>query len=164
MDRSRNEKPGRLLTTIANSSFAAFRSIRGRTRHLCRDWAMHYSFTLMTTLLAACAVQTQPDYTSPQSVLNSLIRQQTERQVAEDANKQRQAALRQSYRSLSNEQLVSEFDRYCPSVSPLCDKLTQEAVDRGLMTPTPRKPLAPGVDCVSLGDGEGGAITDCDVR
>jgi hypothetical protein len=133
---------------------------------------MRVAIMCAAILLAACAAQPQPapDYVDPLAVANSLLRRHVDDLAREDTERQQQQAQRLSYRRMSSPQLMGELSQYCPGGPPNCpqeppEDLIQEAARRGLITPIPvqRRPLPPGMDCVSVGD-EDMAITNCDVR
>ena len=116
-----------------------------------------------------CAQQHQ----NPQGVLNELIERQRQQDVLRKRNEDMRLELERldlerqlQYRRLSNEALMAELLRYCPTGEPPCsqpppDLLLQEAAHRRLITlPPPAK--RPGIDCVILGDDLGGGIAACD--
>jgi hypothetical protein len=133
---------------------------------------MRVAFMCAAILLAACAAQPRPapDYVDPQATASALLRRSMDDLARRDAEKQQQQAQRLSYQRMSDTQVFGELSRYCPSGPPNCpqeppEDLIQEAARRGLITPAPvqRRPLPPGMDCVSVGDKDM-AITNCDVR
>lgn len=101
----------------------------------------------------------------PQSVLDSLIRRQSEELGRRDAERQQQQARELFYARLSDGQVMEQLTSFCPTGAPPCrqpppTELVQEAMRRGLISPAP---LSPGMDCVTMGGGDG-AITECDAR
>jgi hypothetical protein len=126
---------------------------------------MRLSVTTGAILVAVSTVLAHAQSYDPQSVLNALIRRQSEDQVRRDAEKEQQRGLELFYARLSDGQVMQQLTKVCPSGSQPClrpppTELVQEALRRGLITPAL---LPPGMDCVTIGD-ESGAITECDGR
>jgi hypothetical protein len=117
-------------------------------------------------LLALYAGLASAQTYDPHSVLGSLIQRQLEEQTRRDWDAQQAQDRAILYARLSDQQLQHEIDQFCPIGAPVCSQqlpteLAQEGIRRGLLKPSP---LPRGMDCVTMGDGEGGGITQCDAR
>ncbi len=122
------------------------------------------SATTGAVLVAVSTALTHAQSYDPQSVLNALIRRQSEEQVRRDTEQEQQQTGALFCAHLSEEQVMQRLTRGCPSGSAPClrpqpTQLVQEALHRGLITPPP---LPPGMDCVTIGH-ENGAM-ECDGR
>jgi hypothetical protein len=109
--------------------------------------------------------------------VQGLIRQQQELDVQRDRNEAMRLELERRdledqlrYQRASDQQIMGEMARYCPpNGEPPCaaqppQPLLQEAARRGLIAFAPQPPSGPSADCVTLGDGLGGGITDCAIH
>jgi hypothetical protein len=117
-------------------------------------------------LLALYAGLASAQTYDPQTVLDSLIQRQLQDQARRDWEAQQAQQRAAFYASLSDQQLMQQTDQFCPIGGPVCSQqlpteLAQEGIRRRLI---PTAPLPPGMDCVTMGDGEGGGITECDAR
>jgi hypothetical protein len=130
-------------------------------------------FSVVATL---CALGAAPAYAQdPQSVLNYLIH----KQIEQDQLRQQNETMRLESERLDLEQhlrfrretdseLMDDLATYCPNGEPPCslappDALVREAAQRGLIhfRTAPQQPRRPAMECVTIGDGDGGGFTDC---
>lgn len=121
--------------------------------------------------LLACAggPQGQAQGSDPQAILDELNSGMRQRNAASHRNEALRLEIEHRdledqlrYRRASNQQISGELARYCPNGQPSCmpppQALLQEAGRRGLIELRAQQPSA---ECVTLGDGLGGGITDC---
>jgi len=104
-----------------------------------------------------------------------LIQRQTHQDEARQQNEMMRLEIERldleqqlRFRRATDSQVEQELARYCPNGEPPCwqtppSALLQEATRRGLIeyksaAPPPRQP---GLECLTMGDGEGGGLTDC---
>jgi hypothetical protein len=123
-----------------------------------------------------CLLLTSPARTQdPQGLLNTLIQRQMQQNELQRQNEMMRLQLEQfdleqqlRFRGASDMQLEQELSRYCPNGEPPCTQtppnaLIQEAARRGLIQYNAgnRSPQQPALGCLTMGDGEGGGVTDC---
>jgi hypothetical protein len=111
----------------------------------------------------------------PQGLLNTLIQRQMQQNELQRQNEMMRLQLEQldlkqqlRFRYATDMQIEQELSRYCPNGEPPCTQtppnaLIQEASRRGLIQYNAgnRSPQQPALGCLTMGDGEGGGVTDC---
>jgi hypothetical protein len=130
-----------------------------------------FFWVLAWTLVATSAARAQ----DPQAQMNALIQRQMQQDEVRQQNSMMRLELERldleqqlRLRRANDSQVEEELSRYCPNGAPPClrtppDVLLQEAARRGLIEyragAEPQR--QPGLECLTMGDGEGGGITDC---
>jgi hypothetical protein len=135
---------------------------------LAKGWPMRRIILAIAVAVTGCTAQPQPQSQGydPQAVMNLLIRRELEKDIQRDEQRRQEETIRLRYQRASNDDLIAEFTRYCPTGKPPCvqsppDLLIQEASRRGLLTSTSQHPGRPGIESVTMGDDFGGGITEC---
>jgi hypothetical protein len=118
-------------------------------------------------LIGSPALAQQPQPADPTVLMDQMIRQRMELDAQRRNNEATRLELErrdeEHYQRATNQQVMGELMRYCPSGEPPCPRkppqaLLQEASRRGLVE---FKPQQPSTECVTMGDGFGGGVTDC---
>ena len=129
-----------------------------------------FSIVMVYTLLTMSA-QAQ----DPQALMNALIQRQMQRdqlrqqnEIMRLQNERLELEEQQRLRRASDSQIGEDLSRYCPTLEPPCwqappNALLEEAARRGIIQyrASAQSPQQPGLDCLTIGDGEGGGFTDC---
>ena len=111
----------------------------------------------------------------PQALMNALIQRQMQQDEVRQKNNMMRLEIERldleqqlRFRRATDFQIEEELSHYCPNGKPPCwqtppSALLQEAARRGLIEykGSARSPQLPALDCVTMGDGLGGGITDC---
>jgi hypothetical protein len=131
-------------------------------------------FPVVVTL-CALAIATSAHAQDPQSMLNYLIQREVEQDQLRQENEMRRLEIERldleqqlGFRRATDDEIMHELSRYCPTGEPPCsqappDALLREAAQRGLIhfRTAPQLPRRPAMECVTIGDGDGGGFTDC---
>jgi hypothetical protein len=134
-----------------------------------------FGLAIMLPQSLALAQSQQP--VDPTAELQQMIRQQDQLDAQRHQNEAMRLELERRdledqlrYRNATDPQIMGELARYCPpNGEPPCSSeppqsLLQEATKRGLIQFSSQRPSAPSADCVTLGDGMGGGVTDCAIH
>jgi hypothetical protein len=109
----------------------------------------------------------------PQGVVNSLIKRQIETNQLQHRNEMLRLELQNDelkeqlkYHHATDSEIEGELALYCRAAEPPCWRspppaLVDEAARRGLIKLEASKPRRPNFKCITMGDGEGGGITEC---
>jgi hypothetical protein len=123
-------------------------------------------------ILGACSTQPDPpprhdpstSAAEPQVIMDQLLQRVMGDLERKDVEQRQEDAELVRYYRLSDADVARELGRYCPptgTCSLMPGLLQQEAERRGLIRFVP-SPHRPGMTCVTIGLGEGDAITDCE--